>query len=173
MSLVDASAASPYSDTPSPKRFGTVSPLDPEMFCTIDEYGQEILSKKRSGKYSPVNVMQWLNQMTQEATKHLGEVEQKAGTNPSADLKRLIADVKIQIGLGQFFLLKIHSALLLALYQQGRSRKALQNCVEQYQAARDVWGKMALAAEPVYVQDITFGMDKHLRGHWSDRTGSH
>ncbi len=169
MSLVDASVRSPYSDTPSPKRFGTVSPLDPEIFCTIDEYGQEILSKKHSGKYSPVDVMHWLTQMTQQATKNLAEVEQKSGGIPSADLKRLIADVKIQIGLGEFFMRKIHSALLLALHQQGGSRNALKNCIEQYQAARDVWAKMAQAAEPVYVHDITFGMDKHLRGHWTDR----
>src|SRR5439155_530116 len=32
MSVVDPAVPHPYSDTPSPKRFGTVSPLDPALF---------------------------------------------------------------------------------------------------------------------------------------------
>ena len=46
----------PYNDTPSPKRFGTVSPLDPEMFSSVEEHAAELLSGNSSGKYSPVEV---------------------------------------------------------------------------------------------------------------------
>jgi hypothetical protein len=138
MSIVDAAVPNPYSDTPSPKRFGTVSPLDPELFSTIDEYAAEIISDKPSGKYSPVDVIRWLNGLTQETTKLIADVVQQAGSEPNADRRRLIADVKIQIGLGEFFARKIHSALLFAFYQQTRSRNILEESIKQYQAARDV-----------------------------------
>ena len=32
MQMTEANHKNPYSDTPTPKRFGTVSPLDPEFF---------------------------------------------------------------------------------------------------------------------------------------------
>ena len=44
----------PYTDTPSPKRFGAVSPLDPQLFARIDDFAAELAADKLSGKYSPV-----------------------------------------------------------------------------------------------------------------------
>jgi hypothetical protein len=49
----------PYNDTPSPKRFGTVSPLDPEIFSSVEEHAAELLAGNASGKYSPVEVAQF------------------------------------------------------------------------------------------------------------------
>ena len=37
-----------YSDTPAPRRFGTVSPLDPEMFSGIDEFVADLLGAQSS-----------------------------------------------------------------------------------------------------------------------------
>jgi hypothetical protein len=169
MSLVDATAGSPYSDTPSPKRFGTVSPLDPVMFSTIDEYAAEIVAKKFSGKYTPVQVISWLNRLVEDTRKHLTQITQQAGAKSNPDLKRLIADVQIQIGLGEFFAQKIESALLFGIYQQSKDRRGLEEAVKQYQTARDTWAKIAQGADGVYVSDITFGPEKQLRGCWSER----
>ncbi len=44
MPIVDAGRSQPYGDTPSPKRFGTVSPLDPEFFSTIEEFADELVA---------------------------------------------------------------------------------------------------------------------------------
>jgi hypothetical protein len=39
MSIVEITPnREPYNDTPTPRRFGTVSPLDPQMFSTIEEH---------------------------------------------------------------------------------------------------------------------------------------
>ena len=37
MSIVDAKVRNPYSDSPQPRVFGTVSPFDPEMFASVVE----------------------------------------------------------------------------------------------------------------------------------------
>ncbi len=38
MPIADTAGRDPYTDTPSPKRFGTVSPLDPQLFSRIEDY---------------------------------------------------------------------------------------------------------------------------------------
>ena len=56
-----------YSDTPSPKVFGNTSPFDPQLFSTVNGIAVELLAKERSGKYSPLEVAQWLEERLNEA----------------------------------------------------------------------------------------------------------
>ena len=44
MPIVPGSEPSPYSDTPEPKCFATVSPLDPQTFSTVDEHAADLLA---------------------------------------------------------------------------------------------------------------------------------
>src|SRR5256885_7086528 len=53
-------------------------------------------------KYSPIEVAQWLENLANTAAAHLSEAEESAAKGSSA-FRRMAADVKIQIGLGQFF----------------------------------------------------------------------
>ena len=69
MPIVEGSEPSPYGDTPIPKIFGTVSPLDPQMFSTVAEYAQSLMHRKPSAKYSPVDVARWVEQCVDNA-KH-------------------------------------------------------------------------------------------------------
>src|SRR6185312_4185860 len=71
--IADAELPSPYGDTPSPKVFGYVSPLDPQMFATIEESVGEVLDGNRSGKYSPCEVAHWLDALASSAEHHLAE----------------------------------------------------------------------------------------------------
>ena len=59
-SIIDPGRKHPYSDSPSPKVFGNVSPLDPQLFLRINDYAGELLKKEHSGKYTPVEVAQWI-----------------------------------------------------------------------------------------------------------------
>jgi hypothetical protein len=58
-SLVEPSKTE-YTDTPTPKTFGNTSPLDPQLFSSINDFTGELLRGERSGKYSPIEVAQWL-----------------------------------------------------------------------------------------------------------------
>jgi hypothetical protein len=174
MSIVDAAVPSPYSDTPSPKRFGTVSPLDPALFSTMDEYAQELLSGQPSGKYSPAEVAAWLDEWTATAAKFLTQSQSKSDFSPNLDLRRATADVAIQIALGRFFAHKFRAAVLFAIYERSgtksnESHTVLEKALKQYQAARDAWTEAAKMGDTIYVSDITFGPEKHLRGCWSNR----
>lgn len=157
MPIVDAARKHPYSDTPSPKRFGTVSPFDPELFSRVDDFVAEFLAGRRSCKYSPVEVAQWL--------------EGLAGAAPeghAAESRRWAADMAIQSGLGRFFAHKLRAAALWALFDRTQDRAALEEALRQYRAGRAAWAELAAKAS-VYRSDVTFGYDRHLRGHWADR----
>jgi hypothetical protein len=167
--IVDARLPSPYGDTPSPKVFGHVSPLDPQMFSSVDESVAEWLDGKRSGKYSPCEVARWLDGLAGSAERHLAQALKADAAAPDAELRRVAVDVTIEAGLGRFFAAKLRSGALYSLYRRTSSRDALAQALREYEGARAIWAQFAQYARGVYVADITIGPLPHQRGHWLDR----
>ncbi|MEJ2007062.1 MAG: twin-arginine translocation signal domain-containing protein [Acidobacteriota bacterium] len=120
MPIVDAAANHLYHDTLPPRIFNNVSPFDPEMFSQINDFADEMLKGNRTGKYSPLEVAQWLEDFAQAATDHLAEAGKHDSNPPSPDFQRLAVDVSIQAGLGRFFAWKTRSGVLYALHDQRR-----------------------------------------------------
>jgi hypothetical protein len=169
MSIVEGGAPVPYGDTVQPKRLGTVSPLDPELFSTIEEHAGELLQGQRSGKYSAVEVAQWLEDSVAVADRELGTAAERAPSRKSPEFRRLEEDVRIQIGLGQFFAAQLRSGVLFEIYRQTGDRTAREEALGAYRRARAAWVTMAERAQRVYRADITFGDAPVRRGHWIDR----
>lgn len=169
MSIVDATKRHPYGDSPSPKRFGTVSSLDPELFSRVDDFAEELLQGKRTGRYSPLEVAQWLQDLATTAARDLAEAERRVADRRSPEFRGLAVDVAIQSGLGRFFAWKLRAGVLYALYEGSHDPTALRKAVEAYRNARAAWAELAERAKGVYVSDITFGLEAQLRGHWIDR----
>jgi hypothetical protein len=169
MSIVDASRPGPYGDTPSPKRFGTVSPLDPQLFAGVDEYAEALLRGESVAKYSPAEVAQWLDDLAEAALKHLQEAESRTADSNAPAFRRLAVDVAIQSELGRFFAAKLRAGVLYAIYARTADLAAREEALKAYRSARETWAQMATWAQGVYVPDITFGLEKQLRGHWPDR----
>jgi len=166
--IVDSGKYAPYGDTPSPKIFENVSPLDPQLFSRLHDFAVELLQGQRSGKYSPVEVAQWLEDLADTAAAQLKQAENQQGTD-SPEFRRMAADVRIQIGLGRFFAAKFRSGSLFAIHQQTQDRTALAESLNAYRRAREIWSEFAAGAARVYVSDITYGPLPHQRGHWLDR----
>jgi hypothetical protein len=144
-----------YTDTTSPKVFGNTSPLDPQLFSRINDFADELLKGERSGKYSPVDVAQWL--------------EDLAGVEQPVKDRRVEIDVAIMSGLGKFFAAKFRAGVLYSIHERTGDRAALEEAVKFYRTARAAWAGLAEKAKGVYVQDITVGELPWLRGHWLDR----
>jgi hypothetical protein len=167
--IVLTDAPSPYWDTPDPKVFGTVSPLDPQLFSTIVEYTQDLLAGRPSAKYSPIEVAQWLEDYTNASARALAEARAKATSTTTPEFRRMEEDVMIQNALGVFFAAKLRAGVLYEIFQQGGNADAGQQALAQYKKARDAWAAMALRAKRIYRSDITYGYTPLLRGHWTDR----
>src|SRR5436305_12676003 len=102
------SGKNPYTDTPAPKVFGNVTPLDPQLFSRMSDFADELLKGERGGKYSPVEVAQWLDDFaaTAEGGREL--------------------DVQMQAGLGRFFAAKFRAGVLFHLHERTGDRAALE-----------------------------------------------
>ncbi len=133
MSIIDAATIDtqrpePYgpSETPSPRRFSTVSPLDPPLFLRIEDFVDELLNPavKVSGKYTPLEVAQWLEDLAQDSDVKLAEAMNGVPNREAGPSRRLALDVSIQIGLGRFFGKKIRAAVLYAIFERTGSGPA-------------------------------------------------
>jgi hypothetical protein len=169
MPVVLGSEKSPYSDTPEPKCFGTVSPLDPRLFGTVVEWSRDLLAAWPNPKYSPIEVAQWLEDMAAAAKAGVDEARVKADHMWSPEFRRIEEDVLIQIGLGRFFAKKLRSAVLWEIWQKTNDTGVGAQAVTCYKNARDAWATMAARAKGVYRADIGYGSVPMRRGHWMDR----
>ena len=86
MPIVIGSEPSPYSDTPEPKCFGTVSPLDPQTFSTVEEHAGDLLAGSMNPKYSPIDVAQWLEDSAAAASDALDAARRGSAARRSARL---------------------------------------------------------------------------------------
>jgi hypothetical protein len=167
-SIVDPGAPSPYGDTPEPKVFGRVSPLDPEMFASIDEWVRALLAGTSTAKYSPIEVAVWLEEIADKASLGLAQAERLARDASRVAMRRAAVDVRMQAGMGRFFAAKLRAGALYSVHEQTGSRKALEAAVTAYRRAREAWARVADEGA-VYVPNVTFGPLPHQQGHWRDR----
>jgi hypothetical protein len=169
MPIVLGTERSPYSDTPTPKCFGTVSPLDPQLFSTIVDHAGDLLAGRSNAKYSPIEVAQWLEDYSAASTKALASARLEATSHTSPAFRRIEEDVLIQNGLGAFFAAKLRSGVLFEIYQRTGSADAGQRALVQYKKAREAWASMTSRANSLYRPDITYGNIPMRRGNWTDR----
>lgn len=169
MPIADATLPHPYGDTPDPKVFGRVSPLDPAMFSPINEFVDELVDSRPDGRYSPADVARWLEGFAARAQEQLDLARTKAPNAESAAFRRLDLDVEVHKGLGNFFAQKLRAAMAYALYEKKGDLNALRDAVYFYSAARESWNGIVKRTRGAYVDDLTFGYPPHRRGHWADR----
>ena len=169
LSIPDPNNENPFFDTPSPKVFGNVSPMDPQLFLRINDFAGELLKGERSGKYTPIEYAQWIEDFADASDKYLAQAEAKSKSKRPPEFRRMAVDVAIVVGLGRFFGAKFRSGVLYAIYEQSGDRTALELSLKYYQKARSFWAELANSAREIYKPDITIGENSVIRGHWLDR----
>ena len=168
MPIVSGIGDHPYRDTRLPGTFGSVSPLDPALFSSIDEFVLEALADEPSGRYTPLQVAGWLEGLGASALERIRGTAMPRGA-AGERFTAMVDDVRVQAGLGHFFAAKIRAA---AFYEMGRrlgDRSLLSLAVEHYRTARDQWKALAAVGGRHHGPDLIFGPNAWLRGHWDDR----
>jgi hypothetical protein len=168
----DGPVATHYYDTPEPKRFGTVGPLDPEIFSSAEESVREALAGEPSGRYSPLDVAGWLETLAEDAAEQLAHVDHELPQPAPQAARRLVVDVGIQEAIGRFFAGKLRAAVFYELFVRTGRGSAIREALHYYRMARSAWAEAAARASVAYVGDLTFGPQPWLRGTWSDRLPS-
>jgi hypothetical protein len=168
-SLVDAEHPGPYTDMPVPKVFGSVSPLDPQLFYRINDFADDLLKGERSGKYTPIEVATWLEGFAAAATEALARGERRVTRKHRPEYRRLAIDTAVAAGLGRFFAAKFRAGVLYRIFEQSNDVAALQAALKSYRSARTAWAELSSRTKDVYAADITVGETRVLRGHWAER----
>lgn len=168
-SMVDTEHYGPYGDTREPRVFGNASPFDPELFSSMDEYAEELLEAKSSGKYNPIDVAQWIEDLAAAGSKALAQAEASVSDRNAPAYRRTKVDIQIQAAVGKFFAAKFRSGVLFHIYEVTKEQVALEASIAQYKEARGAWAGASDAAKGIYMSDITVGEQAYLRGHWLDR----
>src|SRR6185503_3641988 len=101
----------PYTDTPAPRVFGNVTPLDPQLFSAINDFADQSLKGQQTGKYSPIEAAVWLEDWASAASAGLAQAEKQATRRERPEYRRLAIDVALQADIGRFFAAKFRSGV--------------------------------------------------------------
>lgn len=169
MPITQSGLDHPYGDTPKPKVFGRVSPLDPAMFSSANEFVDDLIEGRPHARYSPVEVASWLEGFATVSTEQLSLAQQNISDPTEPSFRRVIIDVSVQSGLGMFFAQKLRATVAFRLHEEKGDLEYLRDAVYFYRAARSAWANIIQQTENVYVDKLGFGQFPHIRGHWKDR----
>jgi hypothetical protein len=75
----------------------------------------------------------------------------------------------MQVALGRFFAAKLRSGVLYALFVRSGDRRALEEALRHYRAARTAWAEAADRARGVYADDLSVSDWWSEQGSWKDR----
>jgi hypothetical protein len=159
--LAAAPAPNPYFDTTAPLTFQFAPPHDPQLFSNADECAGEVLTGRGSGKYSPLEVARWLDDLAGSVETDLAA----AGAPETIDKGRLTIDTHIVAGLGRFFAHKFRAGVLYAIFERNHDRTALEAALTSYRAARTAWINLSAHAR-IYAQDLSVSDRLSERAHW-------
>ena len=152
-----------YGDNPAPHNVSAISPLDPQIFTTIDQHAKDLISGTVNARYNSSEVIAWLETLVATSTKGLAAARAAAGTKArTPEFRRAEEDILILNGLGTYYANLFRAALQYSLFEANES-------LDLFRKARDSWAAMANRAQTVYVSDVSYGSTPFRRGHWADR----
>ncbi len=159
-----------YSDSPAPHNVSAISPLDPQLFISIDQHARDLVTGTRNVRYNPVEVIEWLETMVLVSTRSLTLARGgKSSRTRSRAFRQIEEDILILNGLGRYYANLFRAALFYSIHRQTGDPVAAERSLGAYRKARDAWFRMAERADTIYAADISYGDVPIRRGHWADR----
>jgi hypothetical protein len=170
ISILPPSGKPLYSDSPAPHNVGAISPLDPQLFSTINQHAKDLTSGTKNARYSPSEVSEWLDALVSTSMQSLAIAHADGGSNvKSPQFRQVEEDVLILNGLGLYYSNLFRAALFYSIHEQSGEPAAAAQSLAAYRKARNAWTKMSNRADKIYTTDISYGDISIRRGHWADR----
>lgn len=163
--------------------YGRTEPSDPGLFYGIDGYARDRWRGETEGKYTPLQVRDWLREYAQAARAAASEADRALGEGGEGDAgseyKAARVDVLMLADLAAYHAAKVEAALSLALSREAEraGQKAdvaayLSGALRACVAARDSWTALAERGSAAYHDPLQFnaGHGTARSGTWADRT---
>ena len=156
-------------DTAEPRAWRGISPFDPEIFDTTLQYVDGVKNRNPSGRYTPLEVAEWLDRLAHDAGVAIQGAERDAADANDAELVRVAIDVRIQAALGRYYAARLRAGVRHARFVQDGQRAELVATIDEYGDALAAFTDVIEAADGVYADELGFGDRTTERGHWIDR----
>ena len=159
-----------YGDNPAPHNVSAISPLDPQLFTSIDQHAKDLISGTPNARYNTSEVIAWLEAMVRTSNTALESARAKAGTRShSPEFRRAEEDILVLNGLGSYYANLFRAALYYSIHQQNGDTAASAQLLVFIRKARGAWAAFSFRAKGVYAADIPYGSTPFRRGDWADR----
>jgi hypothetical protein len=159
-----------YGDNPAPHNVSAISPLDPQLFTTIDQHAENLVNNKPDARYNTSEVISWLESLVTTSNSALAKARTAVGAKAcTPDLCRAQEDILILNGLGSFYAGLFRAGLLYSIHEKSGDRTAAQQSLAAYRQARQSWADFSARAKLIYAADVSYGGPAFRRGNWADR----
>jgi hypothetical protein len=124
----------------------------------------------KNARYSPGEVIEWLETMVSISTKSLAAARLSSGSRAkSPEFRQIEEDILIVNALGLYYANLFRAALFYSIYEQTSDATAAAQSLAAYRKGRDAWANVAERADKIYSTDISYGDIPIRRGRWADR----
>ena len=156
-------------DTAEPKIWGGISPFDPAIFDTTAEYVAAEEKHEPTGRYTPPEVAEWLEQLSASAVAAIESAHGAIDDPAVPDFVRVEVDVRIQAALARFFAARIGAGVRYAQFGRSADPAELDAAIAECVIGREAFASVIESADGVYADELCFGDRLTERGHWTDR----
>jgi hypothetical protein len=148
--------------------YGSAEPSDPGLFYGIDEYAAAEAAGQVTGKYTPLQVSEWLAGFA--ATVRSAVVTVVPEMVNDAEVRALHVDLHMLADLADYHVHKIHAALSLARFRHTGDRANLTAALASCRIAREFWWTLSTTGRSAYHDPLEFnaGQSRARYGQWQD-----
>jgi hypothetical protein len=152
--------------------YGSTEPSDHGLFYGIDEYAEDLIAGKLSGKYSPLQVADWLDDLAQETGDTLAAAEGAVKDKDGAEFLAMRLDLLMLCDFARYHAEKMRAAFALALWRAKKEGACLSDAVLLLDSAIGYWEALARKGRENYYHDLNFSSagSETRRGTWGDLT---
>jgi len=152
--------------------YGSSEPSDHGLFYGVDEYVEDLVAENLKGKYSPLQVADWLDEMAQKTSAALAAAEGSVTDRKEAEYLALTVDLSMLCDLARYHAEKLRAATALALWRTKKVNSYLSDAAVLLDSAISFWNALSDRGRENYYHDLNFSSagSKTRRGTWGDLT---
>jgi hypothetical protein len=146
----------------------TLKPFDPAIYSGFQEYVDNVLAGRITGKTSPEEVANQLEAIASE-TERQADAAKPLVTKGKQEFWATEMDFRILAGMARYFSHKIRMATSLSFFYKTGDANQLQLAIRHGEAGLEIWKQLSMRADEIYSDNLNFGPGS--AGHWKDNIG--
>jgi hypothetical protein len=143
----------------------TLKPFDQALYSGFQEFIDDELAGRTTGKSTPEQVASQLESLALE-TERLANVAKPLVTRGKQEFWATEMDFRILSGMARYFSHKIRVATRLGFFYKTGDASQLQLAIKHGEAGLEVWKQVSGLADKIYSDNLNFGPGS--AGHWKD-----